>query len=78
MSSLIELYNFILEDLNYAVQFTPETRINKSYVNRSVAFAISARVHQVMGNWQEAASMANNAKQGLNLMQVNLTRDLMI
>jgi hypothetical protein len=64
MSSLTELYNFILEDLNYAVQFTPETRINKSYVNRSVAFAISARVHQVMGNWQEAASMANSAKQG--------------
>ena len=67
MSSLTELYNFILEDLNYAVQFTPETRFNKSYVNRSVAFAISAKVHQVMGNWQEAASMANSAKQQYEL-----------
>ena len=62
MSSLSELYNFILEDLNYALQFTPENRINKSYVNLSVVFAISARVHQVMGNWQEAASNANSAK----------------
>tara|TARA_B100000941_G_C28494284_1_gene549868 strand:+ start:204 stop:1619 length:1416 start_codon:yes stop_codon:yes gene_type:complete len=62
MSSLSELYNFILEDLSYALQFTPESRINKSYVNLSVVFAISARVHQVMGNWQEAASNASSAK----------------
>ncbi|MEC8547069.1 MAG: RagB/SusD family nutrient uptake outer membrane protein [Bacteroidota bacterium] len=73
MSSLSELYNFILEDLNYAVQFTPEARINKSYVNRSVAYAISAQVNQVMGNWQEAANMASAAKQSyqLNATQYN-------
>ena len=73
MSSLSELYNFILEDLNYAVQFTPEARINKSYVNRSVAYAISAQVNQVMGNWEEAATMASAAKQSyeLNSTQYN-------
>ena len=73
MSTLSELYNFILEDLNYAVQFTPEARINKSYVNRSVAYAISAQVNQVMGNWQEAANMASAAKQSyeLNSTQYN-------
>ena len=73
MSTLSELYNFILEDLNYAVQFTPEARINKSYVNRSVAYAISAQVNQVMGNWEEAATMASAAKQSyeLNSTQYN-------
>ena len=73
MSTLSELYDFILEDLNYAVQFTPEARINKSYVNRSVAYAISAQVNQVMGNWQEAANMASAAKQSyqLNASQYN-------
>lgn len=67
MSTMSELYEFILSDLNTAVQTTPENRINKSYINRNVAYAILARVHQVMGNWQEAANAAAIAKQGYDL-----------
>ncbi len=62
MSNLTALYSFILEDLGYAIQYTPSNRINKSYVDRSVAYAILAKVHQVMGNWEEAATAANIAR----------------
>ena len=58
MSTLSELYDFILSDLYTAIQTTPENRIDKSYINRKVANAILARVHQVMGNWEEAAKVA--------------------
>ena len=67
MSTLSELYDFILSDLYLAVQITPSTRTNKSYINSNVAYAILARVHQVMGNWQEAGEAAAIAKQGFNL-----------
>ena len=67
MSTLGELYGFIIADLNTAVQTTPEERTNKSYVNRNVAYAIMARVQLVMGNWQEAANAAAIARQGYPL-----------
>ena len=67
MSTLGELYDFIIADLNTAVQTTPEERTNKSYVNRNVAYAIMARVQLVMGNWQEAANAAVIARQGYPL-----------
>ena len=67
MSTLGELYDFIIADLNTAVQTTPEERTNKSYVNRNVAYAIMARVQLVMGNWQEAANAAAIARQGYPL-----------
>ena len=67
MSTLGELYDFIIADLNTAVQITPEERTNKSYVNQNVAYAIMARVQLVMGNWQEAANAAVIARQGYPL-----------
>ena len=67
MSTLGELYDFIIADLNTAVQTTPEERTDKSYVNRNVAYAIMARVQLVMGNWQEAANAAVIARQGYPL-----------
>ena len=67
MSTLGELYDFIIADLNTAVQTTPEERTNKSYVTRNVAYAIMARVQLVMGNWQEAANAAVIARQGYPL-----------
>ncbi|MDA9679690.1 RagB/SusD family nutrient uptake outer membrane protein [Flavobacteriaceae bacterium] len=67
MSTLGELYDFIIADLNAAVEITPVDRINKSFINQNVAYAILARVHQVMGNWQEAANVAAIAKQGYPL-----------
>ena len=67
MSTLGELYDFIITDLNAAVEITPVDRINKSFTNQNVAYAILARVHQVMGNWQEAANAAAIARQGYPL-----------
>jgi len=67
MSTLSELYDFILSDLYTAIQTTPENRIDKSYINRKVANAILARVHQVMGNWEEAAKVAAIAREGFSL-----------
>ena len=67
MSTLGELYDFIIADLSVAVQTTPDERTNKSYVNRNVAYAIMARVQLVMGNWQEAANAAAIARQGYPL-----------
>ena len=77
MSTLGELYDFILADLNAAVETAPASRINKSYINQNVAYAILARVHQVMGNWQEAANAASIARQGypLNPVQYGLGFD---
>ena len=54
MSTVDELYDFIVADLTTAVQTTPAERINKSYINQNVAYAIMARVQLVMGNWQES------------------------
>ena len=67
MSTLSELYDFIITDLNTAVETTPANRTNKSFINRNVAYAIMARVQLVMGNWQEAANAAAIARQGYPL-----------
>lgn len=64
MSTLQEMYDLILEDLNFAVANLTDYRLGKSYVNQSVAYGILARVHQAMGNWQEAENAARNAYGG--------------
>lgn len=67
MSTLGELYDFIINDLTTAVETAPATRNNKSYIDRNVVYAILARVYQVMGNWQQAANAAAIARQGYPL-----------
>lgn len=67
MSTLGELYDFIITDLTTAAETAPATRNNKSYINRNVVYAILARVYQVMGNWQQAANAAAIARQGYPL-----------
>jgi hypothetical protein len=67
MSTLGELYDFIINDLTTAVETAPATRNNKSYIDRNVVYAILARVYQVMGNWQQAANTAAIARQGYPL-----------
>ena len=67
MSTLGELYDFIINDLTTAVETVPATRNNKSYIDRNVVYAILARVYQVMGNWQQAANTAAIARQGYPL-----------
>ena len=67
MSTLSELYDFIIADLTTAVETAPAIRNNKSYIDRNVAYAILARVYQVMGNWQQAANAAAIAREGYPL-----------
>tara|TARA_B100000378_G_C18054410_1_gene414021 strand:+ start:2867 stop:4294 length:1428 start_codon:yes stop_codon:yes gene_type:complete len=64
MITLQELYDFILEDLESSVEVLGDNRINKSYVNRSVAYGILARVYQVMGKWSNAEMAAVEAYGG--------------
>jgi hypothetical protein len=58
MSTLTELYDFIIEDLTEAVADLDETRLGKSYVNKQVAAGILARVYLVTENWEGAKDAA--------------------
>ena len=64
MSTLQEIYDLVLDDLNFAVENLGDYRLGKSYVNQNVAYGMLARVHQVMGNWAEAETAARNAYGG--------------
>ena len=60
MSTVKEVYDFMVSDLTTAVSLLPDSRYGKSYVNKQVANAILAEVYQVMGKWDlaEAAAVA--------------------
>lgn len=64
MSTLEQLYAQIVSDLETAIVGLDEQRIDKSYINKSVAQGILARVYQVMHNYEGAAEMANAAYGG--------------
>lgn len=64
MSTVGELYEFIVSDLIKAVDGLTEDRLGKSYINKDVANGILAQVYQVMGKWPDAAIAANAAYGG--------------
>lgn len=64
MSTVAELYKFIVSDLTKAVDGLTTDRLGKSYINKNVANGILAEVYQVMGNWSGAATAANAAYGG--------------
>ena len=74
MSSLAEMYNFIIEDLELAVKHSSLERINKSYINRNVAYAVLAQVYQVMGNWEQAENAAKKARENYPLSASEYTK----
>ena len=61
MSTVGEVYDFILSDLTDAVAGLTSERLGKSYVNKEVAAGLLARVYLVMENWSGAEQMANMA-----------------
>lgn len=65
MSTQRELYAFIIEDLQNAIEIGSSDRTDKSYFNTDVYHAVLARVYQVMGNWPEAESHAKLAYGGV-------------
>lgn len=71
MSTVGELYAFIVSDLTKAVEDLTEDRLGKSYINKSVANGILAQVYQVMGNWSGAEVAAKAAYGGNPLAVLN-------
>ncbi len=64
-SPLSEVYEMILSDLKSAIPDLPEARLGKSYINRSVANGILARVLQVtQDDWALASASAREAYGG--------------
>lgn len=61
MSTLDEMYSFIVSDLTEAIQGLTSDRLGKSYINKEVASGILANVYLVMGNWAGAEQAANVA-----------------
>ena len=68
-NSVAEVYTKINGDLTQAITLLDGySRPNKSHINKSVALAIQAQVALVQGNWSQAATSANAARQGYSFM----------
>ena len=60
-----EVYDFVLEDLDYAVaNLEGTTRSSKMYIDANVAHGLRARVHLLLGNWDQAYNDAVAAASG--------------
>lgn len=57
-SSLEETYQQVLDDLSIAEELLPD-EINRVRATQSTAWALSARVHLYLGNWQQAIQYAS-------------------
>jgi hypothetical protein len=64
MSTVKEVYDFMVDDLTKAIPLLSNSRLGKSYVNKEVANAILAQVYQVMGKWDLAEAAAKAAYGG--------------
>lgn len=64
MSTMKEVYDFIISDLEHAIEIGSTARDNKSYYNKNVSYAVAARVYQVIENWAKAKDYANKAYGG--------------
>ncbi len=68
-ATVAEVYAQIHQDLDDAIlNLTGYTRANKSHLNVNVAKGLKARVALTQQNWDLAAQMASEARQGFNLM----------
>ncbi|WP_126973022.1 RagB/SusD family nutrient uptake outer membrane protein [Gynurincola endophyticus] len=67
-ASVEDVYGLIVKDLEDAIGLFTTTRKDKSHMNVRVAQGLLARVYLTMGKWQEAADLANAARQGFTLM----------
>ena len=64
-SSLEEVYELIIEDLDYAVDHLEGSeRVSKMYIDGNVAHGLRARAFLEMGEWQKALDDATKAMQG--------------
>ena len=64
-ASVGEIYDFVMEDLNYAVEkLAGATRESKMYIDANVAYGLRARVNLLLGNWDAAYNDAVKAAEG--------------
>lgn len=63
-ATVAEVWEYIMEDLNYGVEHLTAERPSKDQINVNVAYALRARANLVMQNWKEAASDAEKAMEG--------------
>lgn len=74
-ASVEAVYTQINLDLDEAITLLEEyRRSNKSHLNKQIAQGLKARVALVQGNWNTAANMAREARQGFTLMSRNMYR----
>ena len=59
-----EVWAYIMEDLNYAVDHLTSARSSKDQINKNVALGLRARANLFMGNYAAAASDAAAAMEG--------------
>ena len=59
-----EVWQYIMDDLNYAVEHLTLDRTSKDRINVNVAYGLRARANLYMGNWAEAAADAAKAMEG--------------
>ena len=60
-----EVYDFVLEDLNYAVEkLEGASRASTMFIDGNVAHGLRARVHLLLGNWDQAYNDAVAAANG--------------
>lgn len=60
-----EVWNYVIEDLNYAIDNLTAARSSKDRININVAYGLRARANLVMQNWAAAAEDAAKAMEGL-------------
>lgn len=63
-ATVAEVWDYIMEDLNYAVEHLTKDRPSKDQVNKNVALGLRARANLYMGNYAEAAADAAAAQEG--------------
>ncbi len=64
-ASVKEVYDLVIEDLNYAVQtLEGASRTSKMYIDGNVAHGLRARAYLEMGDWQKAYDDAVKAAEG--------------
>jgi starch-binding outer membrane protein, SusD/RagB family len=52
-----DVYKFIKQDLEYAVENLPATSLKKGYVNQTVAMGVLAKVHLTLKEYSECAAL---------------------
>ena len=67
LSTQKEMYDFILSDIEKALEYGTTERIDKSYYNKTVTYALATRVYQVLAGNTNNTTYWNKVKEYANL-----------